>query len=57
MAESEYIDLNVTSQVSWATTSDVDYYILVGGFSDEADQYTLNIMVRHRDVFPWFLQL
>jgi len=39
-----------TSQVSWATTTGTDYYILAAGYWDSIGEYNLTVEVRHAHV-------
>jgi len=45
LAENDQFDFSSTSQVSWATSVGVDYYIFLAGYLDQIGDYTLSITV------------
>jgi len=44
---------DLTRKAYWATTTGVDYYILLAGYSDKTGGYTLTVMVRQHNAFIW----
>jgi len=48
---------DVTSQMTWATTSGTDYYIFVSGYGESTGTYNLNVEVRNARVLVYLVPL
>jgi len=57
LAENDDTNLETTSEISWSTTADLSYYILVAGIREETGDFMLNVMVRHCIVICLFFWL
>jgi len=47
LAENDDTNLETSSEISWSTTADLSYYILMAGFRKETGDFMLNVMVQH----------
>jgi len=54
VAQDDNTDTNGPIEVSWATTADVSYYILVAAPSNQTGEFTLTVAVSATFVFLWF---